>query len=138
MSNFISRGFQRRRQVPEELADRLPPGQYVESGFPVLTAGPTPRVEPEAWGFRIDGMVGAEQEWTWDEFHALPCEDVPCDIHCVTKWSKLGTSVRGVSVDKLLENAEPQGGFAMAYSYGGYTTNLPLPDLTGGKAWVVT
>ena len=138
MSNFISRGFQRRRQVPEELADRLPPGQYVETGFPVLTAGPTPRVEPEAWGFRIDGMVGAEQEWTWDEFHALPFEDVPCDIHCVTKWSKLGTSFRGVSVDKLLENADPQGGYAMAYSYGGYTTNLPLADLTGGKAWVVT
>jgi DMSO/TMAO reductase YedYZ molybdopterin-dependent catalytic subunit len=56
----------------------------------------------------------------------------------VTAWSKLGTSFRGVSVDTLLGAAEPQGGFAMAYSYGGYTTNLPFEDLTGGKAWVVT
>ena len=72
MSNFVSRGFQRRRQTPAELADRVPPGQYVENGFPVLTAGPTPHVEAELWGFRIDGMVGAEQEWTWDEFRALP------------------------------------------------------------------
>src|SRR5215204_2271308 len=90
MSNFVSRGFTRRRHTPEELADRVPPGQYVERGFPVPTAGPTPRIDTDAWGFRIDGMVGAEQEWTWDEFHQLPFENVPCDIHCVTKWSKLG------------------------------------------------
>ncbi|MET0128790.1 MAG: molybdopterin-dependent oxidoreductase [Solirubrobacterales bacterium] len=105
--NFISRGFGGRRRVPEELADRVPPGQYVEPGFPVLTAGPTPRLEPEDWGFRIDGMVAEEQEWTWAEFGELPFEEVPCDIHCVTKWSKLGTSFRGVSLDRLLEPAGP-------------------------------
>ncbi len=138
MSNFVSRSFRRRRHTPEELADRVPPGQYVENGFPVLTAGPTPHIDTEAWGFRIDGMVGAEQEWTWDKFHALPFENVPCDIHCVTKWSKLGTSFGGVSVDTLLENVQPQGEYAMTYSYGGYTTNLALADLTGGNAWVVT
>jgi len=138
MSNFVSRSFKRRRHTPEELADRVPPGQYVENGFPVLTAGPTPHIDTEAWGFRIDGMVGAEQEWTWDKFHALPFENVPCDIHCVTKWSKLGTSFGGVSVDTLLENVQPQGEYAMTYSYGGYTTNLALADLTGGNAWVVT
>ena len=138
MANFVSRGFRRRRQTPAELADRVPPGQYVENGFPVLTAGPTPHVEAETWGFRIDGMVGAEQEWTWDGFHALPFETVPCDIHCVTKWSKLGTSFGGVSVDTLLADVEPKAAFTMAYSYGGYTTNVPLADLTGGKAWVVT
>ena len=136
--NFISRGFGGRRRVPEELADRVPPGQYVEPGFPVLTAGPTPRLEPEDWGFRIDGMVAEEQEWTWSEFAELPFEDVPCDIHCVTKWSKLGTSFRGVSVDRLFERAGPQGEYMMAFSYGGYTTNLARADLTGGKAWVVT
>jgi DMSO/TMAO reductase YedYZ molybdopterin-dependent catalytic subunit len=138
VSEFVSRGFSGRRRPPDELAERLPPGQYAESGFPVLTAGPTPKVEPDAWGFRIDGMVKQEREWTWDEFHALRFEQVPCDIHCVTKWSKLGTSFGGVSVDTLLEGVEPQGGFAMAFSYGGYTTNLPLDDLTGGKAWVAT
>jgi DMSO/TMAO reductase YedYZ molybdopterin-dependent catalytic subunit len=138
MANFVSRGFKRRRQTPAELADRLPPGQYVERGFPVLTAGPTPHLDLSTWVFRIDGMVGSEQEWSWTEFNELPSENVPCDIHCVTKWSKLGTSFRGVSVDALLEGVNPQGGHAMAYSYGGYTTNLPLADLTGGKAWVVT
>ena len=138
MSNFISRGFGGRRRVPDELRERLPPGQYVEHGFPVLTAGPTPRLAAEEWGFRIDGMVGTEREWTWKEFGELPSEEVPSDIHCVTKWSKFDTSFRGVSVDTLLAAAEPQGSYAMAFSYGGYTTNLALADLTGGKAWVVT
>jgi len=138
MSDFVSRGFTGRRRTPAELRERLPPGQYVESGFPVLTAGPTPYIEPESWAFRIDGVVSHEREWTWEEFHALPFETVPCDIHCVTKWSKLGTSFGGVSVDTLLEGVEPQGSFAIAYSYGGYTTNLALADLTGGKAWVAT
>ena len=138
MSGFVSRGFSGRRRTPEEDAARLPPGQYAERGFPVLTAGPTPAVDTDAWGFRIDGMVAREREWTWDELGRLPFEEVPCDIHCVTKWSKLGTRFGGVSVDTLLEGTEPQGAYAMAYSYGGYTTNLPLADLTGGRAWVVT
>ena len=138
MANFVSRGFMRRRHTPEELADRLPPGQYFERGFPVLTAGPTPRVDTESWTFRVDGMVGAQRQWSWDELQQLPFENVPCDIHCVTKWSKLGTSFRGVPVDTLLEGVDPMGAYTMAYSYGGYTTNVPLADLTGGKAWLVT
>ena len=109
MANFISRGFSGRRRAPEEVADRIPPGQYYESGFPVLTAGPTPKIEPSEWALRIDGMVGSEREWSWDEFHQLAQENVPCDIHCVTKWSKLDTSFRGVSVDVLLEQVKPDG-----------------------------
>jgi DMSO/TMAO reductase YedYZ molybdopterin-dependent catalytic subunit len=136
--SFISRGFTRRRQIPEGLEDRIPPGQYYEPGFPVLTAGPTPRIEPDAWRFKIDGMVAEPREWTWDEFNALEQETVPCDIHCVTKWSKLGTSFRGVSVDTLLDGLDRRGDFTMVHSYGGYTTNVAIVDLTGGKAWVVT
>jgi DMSO/TMAO reductase YedYZ molybdopterin-dependent catalytic subunit len=138
--SFVSRGFGGRRKVPEELADRVPPGQYIETGFPVLTAGPTPNIDPEGgeWGFRVDGMVSAEQEWDWKEFNELEFEDIPCDIHCVTKWSKLGTSFRGVSVDTLLEAAQPLEPYVMAYSYGGYTTNIAVQDLTGRRAWVVT
>jgi len=138
VGGFISRGFQRRRQVPEELADRIPPGQYLERGFPVLTAGPTPSVDTGAWRFRIDGMVDRPTEWTWDEFNALPPETIPRDIHCVTKWSKLGTSFGGVSLDTLLDGVGTRGDYTMAMSYGGYTTNVALADLTGGKAWVVT
>ena len=140
MSDFVSRGFTGRRRSPEELADRVPPGQYVEPGFPVLTAGPTPQIDPQAgeWSFRIDGMVAGEGEWTWESFHRLEFEDVPCDIHCVTSWSKLGTSFRGVSLDTLFEHAEPLDAYAMAYSFGGYTTNLAIEDLTDGRAWIVT
>jgi DMSO/TMAO reductase YedYZ molybdopterin-dependent catalytic subunit len=138
MGGFISRGFGGRRRAPEGLAERIPPGQYYERGFPVLTAGPTPRIAPDEWRLRIDGMVGQPREWSWETFHELAFETVPCDIHCVTKWSKLETSFRGVSLDTLLEDVDVQGGYAMAHSYGGYTTNLPLADLRGGKAWVVT
>jgi DMSO/TMAO reductase YedYZ molybdopterin-dependent catalytic subunit len=138
MSDFVSRGFTGRRRAPEELAERLPPGQYLERDFPVLTAGPAPDIRAEEWGLRIDGMVAEEAEWSWEEFQRLPFELVPCDIHCVTKWSKLGTSFGGVSLDKLLDAAEPLGAYATAYSYGGYTTNLAIEDLTDGRAWVVT
>ena len=138
MSEFVSRGFSGRRRAPDELAARLPPGQYAESGFPVLTAGPTPEVETGDWRFRIDGMVAEPKEWSWEEFAALPFESVPCDIHCVTKWSKLGTSFGGVSVDTLLDSVEPLGAHAMAFSHGGYTTNLAIEDISDGKAWVVT
>jgi len=137
MNGFVSRAFGGRRRLPEEFADRLPPGQHYEAGFPVLTAGPTPDVATAEWSFRIDGMVAAPTEWGWAEFEALPFEDVPCDIHCVTSWSKLGTSFRGVSVDTLFEAAEPLDAYSMVYSYGGYTTNLAIEDLTDGKAWVV-
>jgi DMSO/TMAO reductase YedYZ molybdopterin-dependent catalytic subunit len=139
MAGFISRGFGGgRRHLPDDLAARVPPGQYVETDFPVLTAGPTPHVDADEWGFRVEGMVRSEQEWSAAQFRELPFEEVPCDIHCVTKWSKLGTSFGGVSVDALLADAAPQGAYAMAFCYGGYTTNVPLADLTGGKAWVVT
>jgi DMSO/TMAO reductase YedYZ molybdopterin-dependent catalytic subunit len=138
MNDFVSRGFEGRRRTREELAERLPPGQYAEPGFPVLTAGPTPMVDTGEWSFRVDGMVDEPRRLSWQEFQQLPFETVPCDIHCVTKWSKLGTNFGGVSVDVLLDGVVPRGEFAMAFSYGGYTTNLPLEDLTGGKAWVVT
>src|SRR5688500_10235041 len=105
MSDFISRGFRGRRRTPRELAERLPSGQYPESGFPVLTAGPTPHIGADEWGFRIDGMVAREREWTAQEFRGLPFATVPCDIHCVTKWSKLGTSFGGVSLDVLLSQS---------------------------------
>ncbi|MFN8112219.1 MAG: sulfite oxidase-like oxidoreductase [Solirubrobacterales bacterium] len=137
---FVSRGFGgNRRRVPDEVADRIPPGQYLERGFPVLTAGPTPEIDTTAaWSFAIDGMVGAKQRWSWEEFGELPQEDVVCDIHCVTKWSKLDARFRGVSLDVLLEAAEPLEPFATAYCFGGYTTNLAIEDLSDGRAWVVT
>jgi DMSO/TMAO reductase YedYZ molybdopterin-dependent catalytic subunit len=138
MSGFVSRAFTRRRGVPPEIAERVPPGQYVEYGFPVLSYSPTPNMSPEAWTFRVEGMVGRERTWSMEEFRALPFEEIPCDIHCVTKWSKLGTSFGGVSVDALLDEVAPWGQYVMVFCHEGYTTNLRLDDLVGGRAWVVT
>jgi DMSO/TMAO reductase YedYZ molybdopterin-dependent catalytic subunit len=132
----MTRGFFRRHAEPAE-GNRLPPGQYLERGFPVLSAGPTPRVPLDRWDFAVTGAVGEERRWTWDEFHALPRETITKDIHCVTSWSKFDTEWEGVSVDILLDGVDLKGGFIVAASDGGYTTNLPLDDVTGGKAWVV-
>ena len=132
---FISRGF-KRREGPTGPADRLPPGQYLARDFPVLSAGPTPRIGLDVWRFEIAGEVGEPRSWSWDELTALPADDVTVDIHCVTKWSKLDTAWKGVSVDALLEGVETTAAYAMVHSYGGYTTNLPLADLRDHKAWV--
>ena len=132
---FVSRGF-RRRQAPSAPSDRVPPGQYVTPGFPVLSAGPTPRIGLDQWRFEVIGHVDRPREWTWDQFTSLPAEEITVDIHCVTKWSKLDTAWKGVAIDTLLDGVETRGRYVMAHSYGGYTTNLPLDDLTGGKAWI--
>ena len=130
----ISRGFQGRR--PSTDPARIPPGQYVTDDFPVLSAGPTPRTPLKDWSFTIRGAVAAPQSWTWDQFTALPRETFTVDIHCVTKWSKLDTVWAGVSLDVLLQGARPAGDYLTAWGDGGYTTNLPLADVTGGKAWI--
>jgi DMSO/TMAO reductase YedYZ molybdopterin-dependent catalytic subunit len=130
---LISRGFHGR--VREGPADRIPPGQHLVDDFPVLSAGPTPHTPLEEWTFTIEG--GAEPvRWTWDEFRALPSEEITVDIHCVTKWSKLDTVWEGVSVDNLLGHVDYDSEYLLAYSDGGYTTNLPLEHVTDGKAWV--
>ena len=131
----VSRGFRPRRDE-ERVDPRLPPGQYLVDDFPVLSAGPTPYTPLEEWTFSIAGDVSELKTWSWDEFRALPSEDIETDIHCVTKWSKLDTSWEGVSVDKLLENVEQEATHVLAFCDGGYTTNLPLEDIVDGKAWV--
>jgi DMSO/TMAO reductase YedYZ molybdopterin-dependent catalytic subunit len=131
----ISRGFVGRRRPASDPA-RLPPGQYLERGFPVLSAGPTPHTPLDQWSFRIDGAVDKSVSWTWQELLALPAESPTVDIHCVTKWSKFDTHWKGVSVDTLLQGVDTSAGYLTAFSDGGYTTNLPLDDVRGGKAWV--
>jgi len=136
MEPRVSRGFEgRRRDAP---ADRVPPGQYVTRDFPVLSAGPTPHTPIETWDFTIVGEVDELRRWSWEEFRALPSEEITVDIHCVTSWSKLDTLWRGVSVDTLLEEVDTAADFVVQFSDGGYTTNLAVEDLTDGRAWVVT
>ncbi|MBO0730109.1 MAG: molybdopterin-dependent oxidoreductase [Acidimicrobiaceae bacterium] len=132
---IINRGFRgRRRQAGAGL---IPPGQYLVDDFPVLTAGPTPDVRLDDWDFSIVDAAGAvAARWVWPEFRALPAEEVTVDIHCVTKWSKLSTRWKGVSIDVLLDGVETSSEYALAFSEGDYTTNIPLADLVDGQAWV--
>jgi DMSO/TMAO reductase YedYZ molybdopterin-dependent catalytic subunit len=129
---LITRGFSGRGRRDEN----LPPGQYLTEDFPVLSAGPTPRVSLDTWEFGITTESGQRTAWSWAEFQALPNETVTVDLHCVTKWSKLGTAWTGVSLDTLLSDVEAVGEFALVRSFGGYTTNLPVEDLVDGKAWI--
>jgi DMSO/TMAO reductase YedYZ molybdopterin-dependent catalytic subunit len=133
--SFVSRGFKGRRREEGD-SSRVPPGQYLVDDFPVLSAGPTPRTSLEEWTFTIDGEVSEARRFTWEEFRALPTETITRDIHCVTKWSKLDTVWEGVSIDTLLSEVDHDAGYVVAYCDGGYTTNLPLEDVSDGKAWI--
>ena len=134
---FVSRGFVGRPEAREGTV-LLPPGQYdIGGGFPVLSAGPTPRTALEDWDFTITGEVEEPERLTWQEVQDLPHEEVTVDIHCVTKWSKFGTTWSGVSLDTLLDRVETSADYLLAFCDGGYTTNLPLEDVTGGRAWIV-
>jgi DMSO/TMAO reductase YedYZ molybdopterin-dependent catalytic subunit len=108
----------------------------VTDDFPVLSAGPTPHTPLDQWTFTVEGEVDEPRNWTWEEFRALSSEQVTKDIHCVTKWSKLDTQWEGVSIDTLLDGVDTEADYVLAFSDGGYTTNLPLEDVTGGKAWI--
>ncbi|MBX6722311.1 MAG: sulfite oxidase-like oxidoreductase [Dactylosporangium sp.] len=130
---IVSPGFQGRRRRTDV---SLPPGQYLTEDFPVLSAGPTPRISLDEWEFVIATETGERHRWTWSELMALPTETPTVDLHCVTKWSKLGTTWEGVSLDTLFRDVRTDAGYALVHSYGGYTTNLPLADLLGGQAWI--
>jgi len=133
--SFVSRGFHGRRRESGGDPGRVPPGQYLTDDFPVLSTGPTPHTRLEDWTFSI--VAGDERRtWSWDEFRALPSETVTVDIHCVTRWSKLDTTWEGVPVDTLLAEVAHDSPYVLAFCDGGYTTNLPLEDVTDGKAWI--
>lgn len=134
---FVSRGFVGKRRAGDT-SDRVPPGQHVVQDFPVLSAGPTPRTALDRWTFALEGSGGELTRWTWQEFMQLPSQVFTVDIHCVTKWTKLDTRWRGVSVDTLFESIrlEPNAQFVMAFSDGGYTTNLPVSEIISGQAFV--
>jgi DMSO/TMAO reductase YedYZ molybdopterin-dependent catalytic subunit len=132
----LTRGFTGRARARDP---RLPPGQYdTGRSWPVLTAEATPRIDTATWTFTVEGLVDRPTTWSWEQLHALPQTMYDGAIHCVTTWSKFDMHWRGVSLDELFAIAVPQtsASHVLAYSSTGYTTNLPLDDVTGGKAWV--
>ena len=130
---IISRGFFGRGSAEDK---KLPPGQYATTDFPVLSAGPTPHVPLDKWEFTINEGGKVLRRWDWKSFRDLPAETFTVDLHCVTRWSKFGTTWEGVSLDKLLGDIDTDASHALVHSYGGYTTNLPLLDLQNMQAWI--
>jgi DMSO/TMAO reductase YedYZ molybdopterin-dependent catalytic subunit len=134
-----SRGFTPKRE--NQTAGPLPPGQYVTTDFPILSIGPTPQIKVAEWSLALQLGGSLLRKWTWAEFEALPQTTITTPIHCVTKWSKFGTTWQGVTFDDLLKAAgrsDPPEAYLMAHCDGGYTTNVPVADLVGGKAMIAS
>ena len=112
-----------------ELKDRVPPGQHLAKGFPVLTYGDTPQVSTADWTLTISGLAKSQQ-FSWDDMMSLPQSEFTADFHCVTTWSKLDVKWRGIRVTDFVDQLqiEPQASHVMLHCYGGYTTNLALDD----------
>jgi DMSO/TMAO reductase YedYZ molybdopterin-dependent catalytic subunit len=133
---MTTRGFVGRRREGG-IEARIPPGQYLVNGFPVLSYEPTPLVNLADWQLTIDTGAGSAS-WGWEEMMSLPQTEVTVDIHCVTKWSKLGTTWRGVTIDDFLASAGllPKERYVLVYCHTPYTTNLTADDLLQGRAMV--
>ena len=113
------------------MTDRLPPGQVLTTKWPVLHYGDVPAAETRTWSFEVSGLVERPFTLTYDELLQLPRKTVRCDIHCVTRWSRLDDSFEGVPVKLLLERAgvKPEAKYCLVHAERGFTTNLPLADL---------
>jgi DMSO/TMAO reductase YedYZ molybdopterin-dependent catalytic subunit len=110
-------------------SDRVPPGQYLAKGFPVLSYGETPQVSTDRWLFKVWGLV-EDKSFDWSDLMNLPQQDFTADFHCVTRWSKLDVTWTGVKITDLFKALEidPKATHVLQHCYGGYTTNLSLED----------
>lgn len=122
--------FRKTRDLPPDVAKRVPPGQTLTEKWPVLHYGPVPRFDPKTWDFRVFGNVAQPFRLTWPEFEALATQTYTADMHCVTTWSKLDQMWEGVPFRTIVERAKPKPdtGFVIAHSENGFTTNVPLAD----------
>lgn len=117
------------RKPESEESERVPPGQYLTKGFPIMTYGQTPHIDRSKWQLRVWGLV-AEKTLSWADLMALPQHEFTADFHCVTRWSKLDVRWQGVKVSDFMTllAVEPAAKYVLQHCYGGYTTNLPLAD----------
>lgn len=119
------------RKSDNDHLDRIPPGQYTTTKFPVLTYGETPHVSLKEWRLKVWGLVNKPLTLSWEDFQSLPRKEIVCDLHCVTRWSQLDMKWEGVPFRALAELVAPlaEARFVMQHCFGGYTTNLPLNEL---------
>ncbi|RUS46187.1 sulfite oxidase-like oxidoreductase [Cohnella sp. AR92] len=120
-------------QTGGEWGDRLPPGQTLTDRFPILHEGEVPRYDMDEWTLRVFGEVEEEVTFTYDQLMALPKTRIETDIHCVTRWSKFGTSWEGVLFRDVLKQlkVKPEAKYVMVHADNDYETNLPIEDLLG-------
>lgn len=132
--------FRKKPELAPEIAERVPPGQFVTDKWPVLHYGPVPRFDPKKWDFRVFGNVQTPLRLTWDEFQGLPRETRTADMHCVTTWSKLDQVWEGVPFRLLVERARPKpdSGFVIAHCEYGFTANVPLDAVMDDQAMLAT
>src|SRR5262249_28693134 len=123
--------FQRGPKLTDEAKKRVPPGQSVTEKWPVLHYGAVPRVDLATWDFKVTGLVEEPVRWTYEEIRALPTVRVTCDIHCVTRWSKLDNVFEGVSLRELAKRfpLRREAKFVLARCGQGFTANLPVDAL---------
>jgi DMSO/TMAO reductase YedYZ molybdopterin-dependent catalytic subunit len=117
-------------QKPDpELQDRVPPGQHLAKGFPVLTYGDTPIVNTKDWQLRVWGLA-KDVTFSWDDAMAMPQSGFTADFHCVTTWSKLDVQWMGIKVTDFMQHVEldSKAVHLMEHCYGGYTTNIAIDD----------
>ena len=109
---------------------KLPVGQTVTTGWPVLDLGRLPNVPLSKWELVVDGAVEEALRLSWKDFIALPQLTEVSDFHCVTTWSKLDVPWEGVPLSTVLALARPvpEATHVMTHAYDGYTTNLPLEE----------
>ena len=119
------------REQDAAVADRIPPGQYQTTKFPVLHYGSVPHTDLATWDFKVWGEVDSPFTLTWTQFKELPRKTVHTDIHCVTRWTKLDTTWEGVPIQEILRLAgvRTSATHVLAHSEQGYTANLPLTVL---------
>jgi len=117
-----------RSAVDPDLAQRIPPGQYLTEKFPVLHYGSVPRTDLTTWDFKVYGLVDSPLTLTWDQFKALPRASETTDIHCVTRWTKLDTTWDGVAIQTILDlvGVRPEATHVLAHCEQGYTANMPV------------
>src|SRR5262245_61730098 len=128
------------KQIAGEVAGRVPPGQVLTAKWPILTYGRTPRFDWKTWTFRCFGLVEEPVTWTWEEFSKLPRTEVRCDIHCVTRWSRLHNRFEGVSAREIVTRIRlrPEARFVTVHAEAGYTTNLTLDELMDDDVLLAT
>ncbi len=109
----------------------VPPGQFVTDKFPVLTQVPAQPISLDTWRFRMFGLMEEEKALTWEDFITLPQVTIDAAFHCVTQWSLLENTWKGVLFSEVMKLVKPlsQAKFVMIHCYGGYTTNLALEEL---------